>query len=83
MTSLMEVLAGTFVTSFWTFVYKQAVTSYYSVKPLFFPPNCGKALPKRAMPWSAPETFHSTIIQGGYSGSLAGLPPLPYDLLDI
>ena len=42
-----------------------------------FPPDCGKAHPKWAMPWSALETFHSTVIQGGYSGSLAGLPHLP------
>ena len=83
MTSLTEVLTGTFVMSFWMFVYKQPVTSYYSVKPPLFLPDCGKALPKWAMPWSAPETFHSTVIQEGYSGSLAGLPPLPCHLLDI
>ena len=81
--SLMEVLAGNFVMSFQMFVYKQAVTSCYSVKPPLFLPKCRKALPKWAMPWSALETFHSTVIQGGYSGSLADPPLLPYDLLDI
>ena len=69
--------------SFWMFVYKQVVTSYYSVKLPPFPPDCRKAHPEWAMPWSALETFHSTVIQGGYSGSLAGLPHLPCHLLDI
>ena len=82
MTSLMEVLTGTFVTSFWTFVYKQKITSCYSVNSPFFPPDCRKALLVRAMPWSAPEPFYSIVIQGGRSGSLAGLPHLLYDLLD-
>ena len=78
--SFTEVLAGTFVTSFWTFVYKQKITSCYSMKSPLFPPDCGKALLVRAMPWSAPEAFYSVVIQGGHSGSLAGLPHLLYDL---
>ena len=46
------------------FVHKQMVTSYYSVNSSPFPPNCGKAHPRWAMPWSAPETFLSTMIWG-------------------
>ena len=83
MTSLTEVLAGTFVMSFQTFVYKQEITSCYSVKSPLFPPDCGKAQLMWAMPWSAPETFYSIVIHEGHSGSLAGLPHLPYDLHGI
>ena len=82
MTSLMEVLTGTFVMSFWTFVYKQEITSCYSVKSPLFQPDCGKALLIRAMPWSALEAFYFVVIRGGHSGSPAGLPHLLYDLLD-
>ena len=69
--------------SFQTFVYKQKITSWYSMKSPLFPLDCRKTPPLWAMPWSAPETFYFIMIHGGHSETPAGPSHFLYDLLSI
>ena len=62
--------------SFRMFVYKQEIMSCYSVKSSLFLPDCGKAPPMWAMPWSAPETLLHSDSWGSFriSGWSASSP---------